>query len=703
MGAGVAGDEVGERRGDRVGVGRGQPERDGDAEAVAQPRRVVGRGHAGLARDGHVDDAMRRPQLVEPGAGVGPGARRHLVDGEGPEHAEQVVHPVGVARRVEGAAEPLQLGLEVGQHLGVEQLAQLLGAEQLGQQLTIERERGDPALGERGVAVVQVGGHPVEHQGLRPRRRPGGVDRDEADLAAAEVAQQLLQRRQVEDVVQALAGGLEEHREGGVGRGDRQQVGGALALLPQRRALPGTPARDEQRPGRGLAEAGREHGRGRQRRDHDVAQLVGVDGELLERQLVDGLGQADGQAVVAPEHVDLDPPPLGQPVPQGHGPRRVDLRAERGQHAHPPVADLVAEPLDHDGAVVGHGTGGGRLVGQVEQQVRRGQLVEPGLVAQVGGGLLGRLRPQRADQLAHGPTQLDRAARAVAVPERHLPRQARCRHHHHPVVGDLVDAPGGGAQQEGLARAALVDHLLVELAHPGAVGQEDAVEPTVGDGAAVRDGQALGTGPAAQGAREAVPHQPRAQLGELLRRVAAAQQVEHRGEHLVGHLVERRGPAHQRGEVVDLPLVERHHGHDLLGQHVERVARHPRLLDQAGLHARHDGGHLEQVGAVAGEDLPPARLAHLVPGAAHALQPPADRTRRPHLHHQVDRTHVDAQLERRGGDEAAHPPGLEVVLDHEALLAADGAVVGAHQVGGQGRRRAVGLGARGTARCWPAR
>ena len=32
------------------------------------------------------------------------------------------------------------------------------------------------------------------------------------------------------------------------------------------------------------------------------------------------------------------------------------------------------------------------------------------------------------------------------------------------------------AEQERLARAALVDHLLVELADPGAVGQEDAVK-----------------------------------------------------------------------------------------------------------------------------------------------------------------------------------------------------------------------------------
>ena len=81
------------------------------------------------------------------------------------------------------------------------------------------------------------------------------------------------------------------------------------------------------------------------------------------------------------------------------------------------------------------------------------------------------------------------------------------------------------------------------------------------------------------------------------------------------------------GEVVERPLVERAHGHDLLGQHVERVAQVAGRLDLAVLHALdHDGG-LEQVGPVLGEELAPAGRADLVAGPADALQAGGHRAR----------------------------------------------------------------------------
>ena len=149
------------------------------------------------------------------------------------EAAQQVVQLVGRA----GPAvldEALQLELEVGQHLGVDQLAQLLGAEQLAQQVTVERQRGGPALGQRRVALVHVGGDPVEQQALGERRRLLRVDADQPDLAAAQVGQDRAQGGHVEHVLQALPAGLQQDREGGVLGRHRQQVGGPLALLPQR-------------------------------------------------------------------------------------------------------------------------------------------------------------------------------------------------------------------------------------------------------------------------------------------------------------------------------------------------------------------------------------------------------------------------------------------------------------------------------------
>jgi hypothetical protein len=58
-----------------------------------------------------------------------------------------------------------------------------------------------------------------------------------------------------------------------------------------------------------------------------------------------------------------------------------------------------------------------------------------------------------------------------------------------------------------------------------------------------------------------------------------------------------------------------------------------------------------------------------VAGAADALQPGGDRLGRLDLEHEVDGAHVDAELERRGGDEARQLAGLEQLLDDEPLLA----------------------------------
>ena len=119
---------------------------------------------------------------------------------------------------------------------------------------------------------------------------------------------------------------------------------------------------------------------------------------------------------------------------------------------------------------------------------------------------------------------------------------------------------------------------------------------------------------------------------------------------------------------------------DLLGEHVERVARDDRRLDPALAHQPGDDRALEQVGAELGEDPALAALADAVPGAADPLQPAADRLRRLDLDHEVDRAHVDAELERRGRDEARQLAGLQQLLDDRALLARERAVMGARDL-----------------------
>ena len=116
-----------------------------------------------------------------------PGTERagDLVDGERAEQPQQVGDALGVPGPAVGR-EPLQLGLDLGEHLGVEQLAQLGAAEQLGEQALVERERGGPALGDRGVALVDELGDVAEQQGAGVGRRRLGLDVGDADLAPVE-------------------------------------------------------------------------------------------------------------------------------------------------------------------------------------------------------------------------------------------------------------------------------------------------------------------------------------------------------------------------------------------------------------------------------------------------------------------------------------------------------------------------------------
>ena len=90
-----------------------------------------------------------------------------------------------------------------------------------------------------------------------------------------------------------------------------------------------------------------------------------------------------------------------------------------------------------------------------------------------------------------------------------------------------------------------------------------------------------------------------------------------------------------------------------------------------------------------GEEHAAADLADLVAGAADALEGAGDARRRLDLDDEVDRAHVDAELEAAGRDHAGQPAALEVVLDQRPLLLGDRAVVGLRddRVGADGRAR----------------
>ena len=96
--------------------------------------------------------------------------------------------------------------------------------------------------------------------------------------------------------------------------------------------------------------------------------------------------------------------------------------------------------------------------------------------------------------------------------------------------------------------------------------------------------EALRTGTAGDGACGAVPHETRAELGELVARVAAGEHVQDRVVRRLRQRRERCGATDQGERVVDVPGLQRGHRDELLREHVERVARDDRLLDLARPH-----------------------------------------------------------------------------------------------------------------------
>ena len=681
VGAGEATDERLERVRHRIGERDRQPDRDRTPERVAVARRVLGRRVAHVVADADLDDAPLTHQLVDPTAAVTPLATGvDLRDGEVAHTAEHVVQLVGGP----GAAtvgKVLQFEFDVGKHARVEQLAQLLGTEQLPQQVTVERERGGATLGERSVAFVHVLGDPVEQQARRERARRAGVDLHEPDLARLELAEHLLQRRHVEDVLQALARRLQQDRERRVLRCHREQIGGPLTLLPQGGPLVGSATRQQQRATGTLAEAGREQRRLRQRRHHQFVDLVGVDPEHVGVDVIGRLGQADDDPVVTPHRLHRQIELVDEASFDRHRPRRVHGGAERAEHTDPPVADLVAEPLDDDRPVVGHHTGRGRLLREVRHHVLGGERIERVVGLEPFERVAVGEFADVAEEATERPTQFERPPRAIAVPERHLARLTGRRGDGDPLERDVLDPPRGRAEHERLAGPTLVHHLLVELADPSTVGKEHAVQAAVGDRAAAGDRQPLRAVAGPQDVVHTVPHEPGPQLGELLARVPTGQQVEHVVEEVVGDLVEVRAPPDEAGDVVDAHLgAGGGMSDDLLGEDVERVAQVAGVLDLTVEHPTGDDRRLDQVATVLREDRPLTRFADLVARATDPLEAAVHRTRRLDLDDQVDRAHVDTELERRRRDDRSQLATLELVFDHDALLARQRAVVRLHQL-----------------------
>ncbi len=223
--------------------------------------------------------------------------------------------------------------------------------------------------------------------------------------------------------------------------------------------------------------------------------------------------------------------------------------------------------------------------------------------------------------------QLQRTARAIASPEGCLGGLAGRGRDHDTIDGDLLDAPRRRAEHEALADAALVHHLLVELADADAIGQEHAEQTAVGNRAAALDRNALRTLAGTDAALHTVPDDARPQATESIGWVTTREQVQGFAERLLRQVGEVRATANERVQLVDTPFVDGAGSNNVLREHVERVAGIAHLLDESFAHALHDDGGFEEIAAVLREDLARARFADLVAGAPDALETACHRPR----------------------------------------------------------------------------
>ena len=500
--------------------------RQSGPQGIAQSAGILDGGPSVLVGHPHSDRLTAAPQGLEPVGDLVRGNLRAGACAKGGERqrskgAQQIGDIIGVACRPL-AGEALQLGLGAADRVGVEEIAQgqpLGSPEELGQEIGIKGEGGGAALRQRCVALVEELGDVAKQQRSGEGGRLRGLDVDHGDRAGGQIAHDARQRRHVEDVLDALAHGLERDGERRILAGDLEQLSGALALLPQGLAAIGTAPGEEQGAGRALSESRREQGGSTDLRGDDPGHLIGVEGDQIQDLGTDGLvpgacrativssaeklieldvGKPQDDPVVAVHGLHVDPESLPHACTDGQGPGRVDLSTEGGVDRHAPIPELVAETLDNNGAVVGEMSGVVALFAQIGQQVVGGPGIEP-------GGL-----DPRQGWLRSQPTDL--ADERVALPERQPARYAGCRCHEHAVVGDVLDPPGAGPKSEQVTDARLVDHLLVELTDTPArtlrPRKEDGEQPAIGNGAPRGHRQVLGAPAAAEHPCQPIPGDP---------------------------------------------------------------------------------------------------------------------------------------------------------------------------------------------------
>ncbi|CRM16802.1 hypothetical protein [Pseudomonas sp. 24 E 13] len=542
-----------------------------------------------------------------------------------------------------------------------------------------------------GARAENFGGH---------RRGRGQVAADHAHVACFHASQQGQPAFAVHGFVQAVIEGLFHQRVVGhfalagevfqagnlVGKHTGDQVFAFHALDLRRHLAPAGVARQCQGHAGVPAPAHAEQRRIQHGLDQQVFGAVAVEvaPHVIQREAVTG-GQRQHNRIFAGRRLQLEVEGAAKALAQGQAPGAVDTAAKGRVDDQLGAPGRVEKPLHDQGVLRRQGAEGQARAGQVIQQLFGAGAVQ---AEGVGEPRLRRLQVTGAGaeqvvqlplQTGHRRRQLVAAPRRFAYPERNGRRLTVGVLDAHLAGVHPQDAVGRIAELENIAGDAFHRKVFVDAADVQALGLEQhAVVGVVGDGAAAGHGREPGATAAAQGVSHGVPMQISA--AHALAAVVAV--GEHVQQRLVMALVQRgigRGAADKRQQGSFRPFARADLGDDLLGQHVQRRHGDVQGVELATAHAVEEGGAFDQVVAGGGKQAALGRTADLVPGAADPLQKPVDRAGRADLADQVHIADINAQLQRRGGDQHLQRTGLEALLGVQAHFLGQAAVVGGHR------------------------
>src|SRR4029077_11927283 len=128
-------------------------------------------------------------------------------------------------------------------------------------------------------------------------------------------------------------------------------------------------------------------------------------------------------------------------------------------------------------------------------------------------------------------------------------------------------------------------------------------------------------------------------------------------------------------ERVLAPFLRRGLGNDLLRHDIEGALGNREPVELAAADAVEKRGAFDKLVARQREEAALRRALDGVARTADPLQKGRDRARRTDLAHEVDIADIDAELERRGGDERLQLAGFQALFGVEAALLGKAAVM----------------------------